>query len=302
MRIVVFGAGALGSLIGALLSRVHQVTLIGRQAHIEAIWASGLRLSGEVEGTFPVLAATAMDVPGDIDLVIVTVKAFDTAQAIDYLVRRVDPRTLVVSLQNGLTNEELFVTAFRDRAVMGTTSMGATLLAPGQVRFAGRGDTVFGSPTGASSNAALVADAFEGAGVKARVPVDIEAEIWMKGIVNAGLNPVTAVARVRNGAVLDDEDLRGIAVAACREASQVAQAEGVNLPSDPVARMLDTARMTAANVSSMLADVLNGRRTEIEEITGEIVRRAQEHGLEAPINSTLLRLVRAAGRQSEPFL
>jgi 2-dehydropantoate 2-reductase len=293
MKVAIVGAGALGSLVGGLLSQSHNVTLVGRAAHIEAIRDRALKISGKKEGTFRPAATTGPVDYRDFDFVLVTVKAYDTRATVHDITRRIDPRITVASLQNGLTNEGIFLDAFQERAVMGTTSMGATLLEPGRVMCAGMGETVFGSPTGATSNAELVSNAFEDAGLPSRVSSDIEAELWMKGAISAGLNPVTAIAGCRNGRIAEDPDLRPVAMAACREAATVAQAEGINLTSDPTQRMLEVARGTASNTSSMLADLQNGRRTEIDEINGEIVRRGLDHGLDVSINSTLLRLVRA---------
>jgi 2-dehydropantoate 2-reductase len=297
MRIAVFGAGAVGSLVGSLLSRSHQVTLVARPAHVEAVRTTGLRVTGMIDRIFQPEATTELPTSVEFDIVIVTVKAYDTKGAIHQVRERIGPRTLVVSLQNGLNNEESYLEAFGERAVLGTTSMGATILGPGRVLYAGEGETVFGSPAGVA-NAEAVSRVFEDAGLPSRLGINIMAELWIKGAVNAGLNPITAIAHCRNGLVAEDPDLRTVALAACREAVMVAQAEGIDLPSDPLQRLLDVARATSTNTSSMLADIQIGRRTEIEEINGEVVRRAQDHGLEVPVNRVLLHLVRAISRRS----
>ena len=137
------------------------------------------------------------------------------------------------------------------------------------------------------------ADLFNKAGLNARSEANIEAELWMKGIINASINPLTAILGCQNGEILKDEGVLGISHLACREAIVVAEKIGVHLPpGDPFMKVKEVMRETANNRSSMLQDLEHGKRTEIDEINGEIVQKAKKVGVPVPVNRTLWTLVR----------
>jgi 2-dehydropantoate 2-reductase len=294
MRIVVFGAGSLGSLVGGLLTRRNEVTLIGRQPHVQAIEESGLVIAGMVEAV--VVPRAAEDIRGlpPADLVLVTVKSYDTQEALEAIRPLVSDSTLVVSLQNGLNNAGLVTRAFPGRAVIGVTSLGATKSGPGRVFYAGEGDTYFGTVQGDPEDAARVAETFNSVGLDSYVTDDIMAEVWAKAIINAAVNSLTAIARCKNGGILKDESLKRLAELACLEGERVAKANGIELGAEPMfERTKLVLRRTSENKSSMLQDVERRKRTEVDEISGEIVRRALASGVEAPVNHTLWLLVRS---------
>ncbi len=286
MHVVVFGAGSLGSLVGGLLARAHEVTLVGRGEHVRAVRDDGLRLTGAVDLTVRPDART--DPPASADLVLVTVKAFDTADAAAALVE-LDDAGAVLSLQNGMGNEETLAAALPWPVLAGTTDFGAERTGPGVVRCNGVGEVVLGAPGGGESPAASrVGDAFRDAAIETTVTADMPRRLWAKLAVNAGINPVTALARVDNGAVLEDP-LAGTARAAARETAVAATAAGIALdPGEAVAAMETVARETADNVSSMRQDVRAGRRTEVDAISGYVVEQAAKP---VPVNRTLAALV-----------
>jgi 2-dehydropantoate 2-reductase len=286
VHVVVFGAGSLGSLVGGLLARTHEVTLVGRGEHVRAVRADGLRVTGAVDLTVHPEART--DPPATADLVLVTVKAFDTADAADALAG-MDDAGAVLSLQNGMGNEEALAAALPWPVLAGTTDFGAERTGPGTVRCNGVGEVVLGPPEGGESAAAVRAgEAFREAGIETTVAADMPRRLWTKLAVNAGINPVTALARVDNGAVLA-EPLAGTARAAARETAEVAAAAGIDLdPGEAVAAMERVARDTADNVSSMRQDVEADRRTEVDAINGYVVQQATEP---VPVNRTLAALV-----------
>lgn len=291
MRIGILGAGAMGSLMGAYLSRTHDLTLVGRREHVMAIKNGGLRVVGLEEMTCQPVAVEHLEEIDTPELLILTVKAFDTMEAISIIDRVRKEDTIVVCLQNGIENH--FLTAERiPRAISGLTSWGATLEGPGEVRFAGRGDVVFGSLTGNMDDAEEVAQAFMTAGIECRISPIIGSEIWMKAIINACINPITALVRSENGC-LRDPYLQRIARIACDEGVLVSEMSGLELPvDDPFARVMEVVKMTSENRSSMLQDIERGRRTEIDEITGSIVRKGEEIGVPTPVNRSLWGLVR----------
>ncbi len=300
MRILIFGAGALGSVVGALLSKRHEVHLVVRPGNALAIKESGLRIEGLVDGTFAVETHVDLEDVPQPEIIFVTVKAYDTEAALEALARMARKARLVISLQNGLTNLDQFRKALPDKAVMGATSMGATLIGPGRVLYAGKGDTVFGHLAHNSELSKEAADLFDQAGFVARSDANVEGELWMKGIINASINPLTAILKWQNGEILSSEGVLGISQLACSEAAAVAQAIGVRLPAgDPFAKVREVMRATALNRSSMLQDLERGKRTEIDEITGEIVRRAGERGISVPVNRNLWMLVRGLERRGD---
>lgn len=291
MNVVVFGAGSLGSLVGGLLAREHRVTLVGRDPHVAAVRESGLRVGGEFD--FEVAPEATADGTGlDADLAVVTVKAFDTESAAETLATG-DFRA-VLSLQNGMGNEATLARHLDCPVLAGTATYGAVLREPGAVDCTGEGEVVFGPREGGTSDVADEAgQAFRAAGIETVVADDMPRRLWEKLAVNAGINATTALARVENGAVLDGP-AREVAADAARETARVARAEGVDLSDEAaVAAVERVATDTAANTSSMLQDVLAGRRTEVEAINEYVCTRACENGASVPVNRTLTNLLRA---------
>ncbi len=295
VKILVFGAGAIGSLLGGLLSRDHDVTIVARKAHVDAVNRKGLR----IEGLTTFLAwptATEATPDGDFDLVFVTTKAYDTATAVDAL-RASWRRSVFVTLQNGLGNAEA-IAAKADRVVAGTTTHGVTFAAPGHIVHAGAGDTIVGAWRGVDgSDVRRIADALTAAGIRTTVTDDVLRELWAKAVVNAAINPLTAVLRRPNGVLARDQDLRGIVERLAREGASAGKAAGIAMDPDDVAgRALEVAAKTAENRSSMLQDVERGHRTEVDAITGALLRAAAAAGLALPYNERVYELVRGLER------
>jgi len=290
MNVVVFGAGSLGSLVGGLLARAHEVTLVGRDPHVSTVRERGLEVAGEVATTVRPDADTSP--PASADLAVVCVKAFDTAAAADALAD-VDLE-VCLSLQNGMGNEATLAERLEAAVLAGTCTYGAVLSEPGVVRCTGVGEVVLGARDGGPSTAAdRVGAAFEESGLVTTVADDMPWRLWEKLAVNAGINATTALADVDNGALLDG-DANAVAAAAARETARVARADGVDLaPSAAVAAVERVADATAGNVSSMRQDLRAGRRTEGDAINGYVAERGAALGVETPVNETLARLLRA---------
>jgi len=291
MEICVFGAGSLGTLVGGLLASEHRVTLVGREPHVGAIQADGLRMTGEVERTVRPAASTIP--PERADLAVVTVKSFDTSGAVDALADCELGATL--SLQNGIGNEELLAAHLDCPALAGTCTYGARLSSPGVVECTGIGEITLGPRGGGSSELAdRVGRAFTESALDATVTEDMPRRLWEKLAVNAGINATTALARVQNGALVDGPG-GDVATAAARETARVASTAGVELDQQAVAEQSRTvAETTAANTSSMLQDVRAGTRTEVDAINGAVVERADDP---VPVNETLVGLLHAWERE-----
>ena len=168
------------------------------------------------------------------------------------------------------------------------------MLGVGKVREAGRGTIRLGSPFGEHERAIHVADMLAGAGLVCEVSESVDQILWEKAIINAAINPVTALTGLRNGQLLETPEVRGVLAAITEEASRVAAAAGMQVREDMVAVVERVCRQTAANRSSMLQDLSAGRRTETDYIGGEIAWRARELDMSAPLCSALSALVKVA--------
>lgn len=293
MDVVVFGAGSLGSLVGGLLAREHDVTLVAREDHARAVRDSGLRVRGAFEFTVHPDART--DPPERADLAVVTVKAFDTGDAARELAgAHLDA---ALSLQNGMGNEATLADALDCEVLAGTCTYGAMLADPGVVECTGVGEVVLGPREGGRSDVAdRAGEAFAAAGIGTAVAADMPRRLWEKLAVNAGINAVTALARVENGALLDGP-ANEVATEAAREVARLARERGVDLgDSEAAAAVERVADATAANTSSMHQDVLAGRGTEVDAINGYVADADAEGA--TPVNDALAGLLRAweAGR------
>ena len=292
MRVVVFGAGALGSFFGGMLSKKHDVLLVGRKEHVDAINGGGLAIEGKTDFVAFPEASTSMREGDDADLVILTVKAYDTEEAVKEIAGKCSAP--ILSLQNGLRNEEMIERiAGADRAVGGVTTHGVRYVAPGRVEHTGIGETIVGEMDGSvSGRVKKFADALTGCGVHTEVSSNIKREIWRKAVVNAAINPLTAILRCRNGYLLENEHARKLMGRICREGMAVAGGLGLGI-GDAMEKAEEVARLTAENQSSMLQSLLRKRRTEIEFINGEIARVGRKVGVETPVNSTIVEIIRA---------
>lgn len=296
MRIGIIGTGALASLMAMRLAEQADVAMIGSwPEQLDAIEAAGLTLL-EADGRSHTTHLTATDEPlllEPVDAALVLVKSYQTATAVRRLRTLVNADTLIVTLQNGLGNWESLAQAYGAwRTVQGVTSLGATMVQPGVVRAAGNGPI---SLALAASN--LFFDPFvaclRAAGFTVELVRDVQGLVWGKLAVNAAINPLTSVLRVRNGLLAEEHVLKQVMMGAARETAVVAAAQGIQLPyPDAARRALEVAAATAQNHSSMLQDVRRGGQTEIEAICGAVIRAGQRFGAPTPINAQLYHWVK----------
>ncbi len=298
MDIVVVGAGAMGCLFGAHLARSgNRVTLVDvDRATVRALRERGVRLhQGDGVEEIPVEAACPGEPMAAPALVLVFVKAPHTGSALPTVRSLLGPDTRVLTLQNGLGAAEVLAEAVpAGRLLVGTTAQGATLLAPGEVRHGGRGDTVLGPYRDPDPFAEAAAGALSDAGLPARAVDDPWPWVWRKLAVNCAINPVTALTGIRNGPVARVPHAAALVLDVVEEVARTARACGVDL-GDPRAlgeQVLGIARATASNRSSMGQDVDRRARTEIDYINGAVVREADRRGVDVPVNRTLWRLIR----------
>ena len=297
---MVFGAGALGSLVAARLSTAHSVTLVGRREHVLAIRATGLRVTGRTECVATTIEAVTEPTETPPDVVLVTTKSYGTAGAVEALAR-FSKQSIFVSLQNGLGNEEILAESAEN--VLGAViNQGVTFLEPGAVYHAGEGETELGAFQGTEpADGERVASAFRETGLPARAVDDIRARIWLKAILNAAVNPLTALLAKRTGELIGDPALESAIRLIVHESVAIAHAAGIALEEDGILEKIwSVVRATKDNKSSMLQDLERGRRTEIDAINGALLDRARALGVAAPQNELLFHLIRAAERNKTP--
>lgn len=300
----------MGCLLGGMLAEAgHAVQLITRlpeaAQHIQThgLWLEGL--SGERIVWVP--ASADLRQAAEAELVLITVKAYDTAAVAAAVAATVPPPIPILTLQNGLNNVETLAAACGpDRVLGGVTAQGATMLAVGQVHHAGRGPTVIGEASGlATERTKRLAAIFCQAGIETTVTDDLPLILWHKLIVNVGINAVAALTQRRNGELLDGGPAEELLEQAVAEAVAVAEAQGFSVDrATETQRVKEICQATALNFNSMLQDLRRGQRTEIDFINGAIVRAGQAAGIPTPVNQVLTQLVKAlsaSGGGQRPF-
>lgn len=306
VRVVVFGAGAVGSRFAAALARAgHEVSLVGRGSQLRALRDTGLRVDGDPAPALRLPASEEIPDRPTADVVLLTVKSYDVAAAGAEIARRLSPPVPVVVLSNGLGIGKTLTDALRGGGwpaperwvVRGVHTVPARLVEPGRVRPTGTGEILLGRTLAAGPIVDALAAAFTAAGLPARATDDIGREEWRKALVNAAINPVTADHGIPNGRLVE-EPWRGQAKALLAEALAVAAAEGFGFdPQEAERTVFGVVRATAENRSSMLEDVARGRRTEVDAISGAVAAAGRRHRIPTP--STDRAIERVHRREAE---
>lgn len=294
--ILIVGTGALATLFAARLSADgYPVTMLGSwESGLRALNESGARLvnANGVEHVYPV---EATDNPADCRgsrYALVLVKSWQTERVAKQLADCLAKDGLALTLQNGMGNRELLSgTLGLQRVALGVTTTGATLLGPGLARAGGEGViSLEAHPRIGPLKAALT-----GAGFKVQVANDTDALVWGKLVINAAINPLTALLRVPNGELLHRPAAHLLMGVLAQEAAAVARAQGIHLPfEDAVRAAEDVARKTASNHSSMFQDMRRGAPTEIDAICGAITQTGEKLGISTPVNRVCWHLTRAS--------
>lgn len=298
LRIAIIGAGAMGSLYGGYLSKGdNDVYLVDIwEDHINRINDKGLIIvEKDVEILVKPRGITDSKDMGPMDLVIVFVKSIHTKNAIENNLPIIGPQTMVLSLQNGYGNsDDISQYVQKSNIILGTTSHGATMLEPGKIKHAGKGKTYIGKLTrGKDENLIKIRDLLNEAGFETVISDNVMELIWSKLLVNVGINALTAILEINNGQLLEWEEGKELLVLAVSEGVRVANGLGLDFNKEEVvSHVMDVARATGENKSSMLQDILNKRKTEIEKINGAIVKEGEKIGLETPVNRVLVDLIK----------
>ena len=297
MRIAVLGAGAIGCLIGLRLHESDQTVLLIHHdtQTVNSIRKRGVNLTELSGKTIRARIEVSLLLPRDYDpdFILLTVKAYDTQNAVRHLPRKMRGKTPILSLQNGLGNTEILSRYFpKDSILAGATTEGALGTGPGTVTHTGRGLTWIGEFHGKRTNRSImIRDAFRHAGFRTIASSNIESVIWSKAIVNSAINPVSALARVSNGELRRSSSLMDLAMRLVKEGVMVAKANRVSPAPTPRSMLFETLRQARKNRSSMLRDIEAGRKTEIRQLNGFIASLGRRLGIDVPYNALIWKLV-----------
>ncbi|MFA4988992.1 MAG: 2-dehydropantoate 2-reductase, partial [Candidatus Omnitrophota bacterium] len=232
---------------------------------------------------------------GKADLALICVKSFDTKKAVERIKPLLQENTKIMTMQNGLGNIEIISElAGEERVIGGVTSEASTLIETGRIMHCGKGESLIGTLSGKTPvEIRQIRESFNKAGLQTKASRDIKSLIWSKLIVNSGINALSAITRLPNGKLTEFEGTKRLLREAVSEAAKVAKRKRIKLVyDDPLAKAEAVCESTAQNISSMLQDILNRRRTEIDFINGAIVRIGQELGITVPTNRLLTDLVK----------
>lgn len=301
MNIVIMGAGAIGSLFGALLSKKNNVLLIGRTSHVEAIGKNGLKIEGKTQLNAKMHAQESIDkLTSNPDLLILTVKAYDTEKAINQAKQIIDEDTTVLSLQNGLGNvDKIQENVNSSNILAGITTHGALFNEPGIIKHTGKGSTVLGEINGEPSKKLKhIKNIFNEAGIETTISDNIVKELWIKAIINSSINPLTAFFRCKNGYLSKNPLLENIVEKICKESTLVANKEGMQLSAEEMhSKTKQVIHDTAENHSSMLQSFKKVKKTEIDSINGRILDIGKKHDMKLPMNEMLIYSIKSISKK-----
>jgi 2-dehydropantoate 2-reductase len=297
MTFAILGSGAVGGYYGAKLARAgHDVTFIARGAHLTAIREHGLAVRSPSLGDFTVSARAEEDTTkvGPVDVILVAVKAYDNATALPLMRPLLGTSTSVLTIQNGVDSvAEVAAVAGEERVIGGTTYIATALTAPGVIEQTGTHrrivfGEVFGTLPRMSDRVLRIHEAFAGADIQAEAAEDGRIPIWEKFIFLVSLAGFTGAARLPIGPLWQDPEIRERFLDGCREVERLARAEGVPVAADVIDRIAAyVGGIPGTMRSSLLIDLAQGKRIEVEALQGSVVRRAARAGVPAPIMSTL---------------
>lgn len=290
MKIAVMGAGAVGSYFGAMLARAgHDVTLIARPQHVEAIRQHGLIFdSHSFNGAVPVHATSEASGVEGAGIVLFCVKSADTESAGQSIAPFLKSNATVLCLQNGVDNAERLQTTIRQIAVPTVVYVATEMAGPGHVKHHGRGELIIGT----SPASADIARQFSEAAIPTTVSDNVLGDLWAKLITNCAYNAVSAVAQLPYGAMLKVKGVTDVIENAIAECISVAHAAGISIPANVTQAVFALAEAVPGQYSSTAQDLARGKLTEIDYLNGYVVRKGAEFGVPTPTNLALLVMVK----------
>ncbi|GJH37747.1 2-dehydropantoate 2-reductase [Paraburkholderia hospita] len=290
MKVAVMGAGAVGCYYGGMLARAgHEVVLIGRPQHVEAIGRNGLHLEAQsFDEHIPLTASTQASAVQGAKLVLFCVKSTDTQSAALEIKPFLAPDTLVLSLQNGVENADEVRKVVTQPVAAAVVYVATEMAGPGHVRHHGRGELVI-EPSSASAD---VAQALIAAGVPTEISDNVRGALWAKLILNCAYNALSAITQLPYGRLVKGEGVTTVMRDIVDECLAVAKADGVTIPGDVDKAVRMIAETMPGQYSSTAQDLSRGKRSEIDHLNGLIVRRGDALGVATPSNRLLHTLVK----------
>lgn len=290
MKIAVMGAGAVGCFYGGMLAHAgHEVVLIGRAQHVEAVQREGLLMEmAAFTGRVPIGASTEAVAVREARLVLVCVKSTDTEAAAAQIAPHLAPEAIVLSLQNGVDNAARLQARLAREVGPAVVYVATEMAGPGHMRHHGRGELVIGPIAAADELVAL----FGGAGVPVEVSDNVAGALWAKLILNCAYNALSAITQLPYGRLVQGEGVEDVMRDAVAECLAVAQRDGVRVPGDVWAAVEAIARTMPTQTSSTAQDLARGKPSEIDHLNGYVVRRGAALGVATPVNRALHALVK----------
>lgn len=296
MNIVVLGAGAIGSFFGGMLSKKNDVTLVGRNDHIQEINNQGLQINGKTRLKRKIPAVEHVhQINQSPELLILTVKSFDTFEAISQASQIIGKKTMLLSFQNGLNNiDQIKKVVPQKQIIAGITTHGVQFVNPGVIHHKGKGSTVVGELSGDKTKRIHhLASMFNEVGILVSVSKRIDEEIWKKAIVNASINPLTAIFNCENGYLSKNPILTTMIHKITKESTQVAKKKGFSgTKEEMIEQTMHVIEQTEHNISSMLQSIRQAKPTEINEINATIADIGREYGCDVELNDLLTKMIK----------
>lgn len=288
MKIIVLGAGAIGSLYGAKLSKLSDVTLIARKGHADNLNKKGLKIAGIENGNYKVKARTEINQIENGTLILLTTKAQDSRKAINSIKNSIRNDTIILCLQNGLYSENIVKKIIKNKCLVlrAITNFGAIFLKPGAVKYTQYSYTSIEK----SDKSEEIADNFTKCGLNAYVSESIKQDMWKKLVFNCVINPVTAILRIENRAICDErlDYLNSLIIEECLK---VAHKDGVTFNIDFLKALHDEFKLSQ-NISSMQQDLIKGKKTEIDYLNGAVAGLGKSYGIKCPVNEALTAIIK----------
>ena len=291
MNIAVLGTGAMGCLFGSYLSRRNDVVLIGHNKEKqEKLDRSGIVIR-EQDGSecryFPHAVSDCSGLPV-MDLVLVFVRVMDTCEALEANRSLIGPDTFLLTLQNGAGHEErLLQYADKEHVVIGSTKHGSCVLEPGKIFHSGAGETSIGLLSG-EAGISRIAEELSCCGFPCEVSGSIQKQIWDKLFVNTAASSLTAVLQVPLGFIYEDINAHALMENLVREAVTVANAEDIG-----VFEERDVREAVEHVIPSICTHLKTGQKTEVDYISGYVIRRAKAHGIAVPYHEAVVAMIHA---------
>ena len=299
MKTAVMGAGAVGCYYGGMLARAgHEVILIGRQQHVEAVRRDGLFLDTKAfQAHVPMQADTAVSAMQGAKLVLCCVKSTDTESAATDMAPYLEPDAVVLSLQNGVDNAERLQAALGREVVPTVVYVATEMAGPGHVKHHGRGELVIGPSAASDRLAKLFADA----GVPVQISDNVTGALWAKLIINCAYNALSAITQLPYGRLVQGAGVEQVMHDVVQECLAVARAAGIAVSGDIWEAVQRIAQTMPGQLSSTAQDLARHKPSEIDHLNGYVVRKGEALGIATPVNRVLHATVRLLEARSDPI-